>query len=114
MRERHSRAARQTIAEAVWRLRPGWWSGESRLLLLQILGERIELPLPKGSQLLDPVASTTQRIGAEAAVMHAAGFTPSDEAGLFENPQVLRDGGRRHGKWFAKRAHGALALRQAS
>jgi hypothetical protein len=53
-----------TIDETVWKWRSVWWSGD-HVAPAQILGESIELLLPKGIGYLNPVASTAQGVGAE-------------------------------------------------
>jgi hypothetical protein len=69
-------------------------------LLLQLIGqvfvESVEALFPKRAMLRDPVGGGGERFRIETATVDASFAAALQEPGVFENSQVLRDGGQRH------------------
>ncbi len=78
-----------------------------------MLGEGIELPLPKASVAGDPVGSLLHRSGNEAAAAYPAVLLSKEQPRIFEDPQVFRNGGKGHVERLCELGHRRFAPSQA-
>lgn len=62
--------------------------------------------------MIDPAGCVFHGRGREAAAVNAAVDLAAQQAGGFQNSQVLGDRGKRDVEWFGKFADGGLSLRE--
>ena len=79
----------------------------------EVKGQSIELVFPKAAVVLDPVGGVAHRLGDEPAAVNAPVDFTVEQAGGFEDAQVLGDGGERNVKGRGELADGGLAAGQA-
>ena len=75
----------------------------------EVLLESVELPLPELAVVSDPFGCALHRLGSQPAAMHASVLVAHDQAGAFEDAQMLRDGRKRHVVRRGQIADGSLA-----
>jgi hypothetical protein len=63
--------------------------------MAQVLGESVEALFPEGAVVRDPVGGGRERFRIDTAVVDPPLAAALEESCLFENPDVLRDGGQR-------------------
>ena len=79
----------------------------------EVVADGVELPFPKVPVAIDPKRSVFHRAGDHAASMDPALLLTGEESCPFEHPEVLGDGGQRHGERLGQFRHRGLPTRQA-
>ncbi len=77
------------------------------------MGQGIELFFPEDAVMLDPLRRGFHGLGGQAAAVDAAVDFAREQAGGFEDAEVLGDGGKGKGKGSGEFGDGGLALRKA-
>jgi len=77
------------------------------------VGERVQLLLPEPPVAGDPACRLFEGLGDQAAAVDTAMLLAGEESRLFENPEVLRDSGKRDGKRFREPGDRRLPARQS-
>jgi hypothetical protein len=66
------------------------------LRVSEVLLESVELPLPELAVVGDPFGGAFHGLRSQAAAMYAPILVALNQSRVFEHPQMLRNGGKRH------------------
>jgi hypothetical protein len=86
----------------------------SRIGGLEEFGERIELGFPEGAVVVDPGSGSLHGLGVEAAAVDATIDFAAEQAGGFQDAEMLGDGGEGNGEGCGEGVDGGFALGKAS
>jgi hypothetical protein len=89
------------------------WRFAFRSSGFQKSGESVELGFPEGAVMVDPGGGAFHGFGVEAAAMNAAVDFAAEQAGGFEDAEMLGDGGEGHSEWGGKGFDGGFAAGEA-
>lgn len=84
------------------------------LLLLKVRAQTVELRVPEFLVVLQPLKCTIQCAVPQLTVHHAAGLSPLDKPGVFQNAEMLDESRKRHAKGLGQLAYRTFALPKPS
>ncbi len=76
-------------------------------------GQGVELPLPEAAVAFDPFRGGSHGFGNDAAAPDPSLFRTGEEAGILQNPKVLRDGRERDVEGLGQDGDRGLSPRQS-
>lgn len=82
------------------------------LVVIQVSGQRIQLAAPELLVAREPRGGGLHGFGRQRAADDAAVLGAGDQPGVFQHPQVLQEGGQRHGVGPGQVADGCRAVFQ--